>query len=323
MIIQQDLNGNIRGKFASLAEASDKTGTKAGDIKRVLQGERNSAGGYVWKKSTEEITKIDLSVIPKGMKVEMFLEAYKAIKEAESKSKIQKVRINKNLPKPYLKGNPDNVLVIGDLHAPFVLDGYLEFCREQQEKFNCGTVVAIGDLIDGHSWSYHEPDVDGMGQGEEVNKAQEQLQDWFSVFPTAKCTLGNHDLLIARKARTIGLSSKFLKDFGAIWNAPKTWEFGHEFIINGVKYIHGTTGNAIKVAKDTRVSTVQGHLHTQGFVEYSVSDKDCIFGLQVGCGLDRQAYAFEYAKPFSKKPVIGCAVVLDKGTLPINLLMKL
>ena len=32
-----------------------------------------------------------------------------------------------------------NVLVIGDLHEPFCLDGYLDFCLEQYESFNCNS----------------------------------------------------------------------------------------------------------------------------------------------------------------------------------------
>lgn len=228
-----------------------------------------------------------------------------------------------NSPKPYTKGNPDNVLIVGDVHSPFELDGYLEFCREQQEKFDCGTVVFIGDLVDGNSWSYHEHDPDGIGQNEEINQARESLKRWFHTFPVAKCTLGNHDLLITRKAKTHGLSMQFIRSFNEIWGAPSTWEFGYDFVINNVRYVHGDIGDAIKVAVDSRISTVQGHLHTKAFVNWSVSERDRIFGLQVGCGIDHKKYAFAYAKPLAKKPIISCGVVLEKGTLPINLLMNL
>ena len=232
-------------------------------------------------------------------------------------------RPQKKLPKPFEGGDASNVLVIGDLHAPFVLEGYLEFCREQQEKYNCGTVVFIGDIIDGNSWSYHEHDVDGMDVKTEVNRSIEQLKEWYTVFPVATVLYGNHDLLVARKARTAGLSQMFIRDLGEILQAPKTWTFTHEFYKDNVKYIHGSIGNAIKRAKDERVSIVQGHLHTEAFVQYAVSEKDAIFGMQIGCGIDREAYAFEYTKPFPKKPVISCGLVLDNGNLPIVKLMKL
>ena len=42
-----------------------------------------------------------------------------------------------------------NVLVIGDLHEPFCLDGYLEHCIDTYERFNCTDTVLIGEMKDG------------------------------------------------------------------------------------------------------------------------------------------------------------------------------
>ena len=70
------------------------------------------------------------------------------------------------------------------------------------------------------------------------------------------------------------------------------------------------------------MSTVQGHLHTQNYVERYVGINYSIFTAQVGCGIDHKAYAFGYAKA-GKKPAISCMVVLDNGELPILLPMKL
>ena len=43
--------------------------------------------------------------------------------------------------------------------------------------------------------------------------------------------------------------------------------------------------------------------------------------MQVGCGIDHDAYAFAYAKA-GKKPAIGCGVVIG-GTTAIAIPMKL
>ena len=64
------------------------------------------------------------------------------------------------------------------------------------------------------------------------------------------------------------------------------------------------------------MSTVQGHLHTQGYIDFQVGRNYKIFGMQVGCGIDHKSYAMSYAKNFGK-PFIACAVVLNNGTLPI------
>jgi hypothetical protein len=236
-------------------------------------------------------------------------------KEQEKPKKVLKIS--------KFKGNPDNVLFIGDLHAPFILDGYLEFNLELQKKYDCGTVIFAGDIIDGHSWNFHTHDVDGLSVKDELNSAINQLRDWYAAFPEATVMLGNHDLLISRKAKEYGLSQLFLKYFGDIIDAPKEWKFLHELYRDKVLYIHGSTGNAIKRAKTIRHSVAQGHLHSESFVDWSVSEIDSIFGLQVGAGLDRKGYAFEYGKTLPNKPIISSGVILDKGRLPIIELMSL
>jgi len=39
--------------------------------------------------------------------------------------------------------------------------------------------------------------------------------------------------------------------------------------------------------------------------------------MQVGCGVDDKSYAMAYAKNFTKKYIIACAVVLNNGNLPV------
>lgn len=219
--------------------------------------------------------------------------------------------------------DPNNVLFLPDLHAPFIKEGFLEFSKEEQLKYKCGTVVAAGDIVDGHAWSYHEHDPDGYSVGDEIAAAKEQLQPWYEAYPVVFSCMGNHDLLIQRKARTIGLSKHFIKGFGEVIDAPKGWTFGLEYIKDNVLYKHGNVGDAFKVAKESRISTCQGHFHAKTFVQWSVSEKDSIFGMQVGWGADRHKYAFDYGKAFSNKPILSLGVVLDRGRTPIVKLMDL
>jgi hypothetical protein len=225
------------------------------------------------------------------------------------------------LPKPFKKGNPDNVLVIGDLHEPFSLTGYLEFCRDQQEKFNCGSVVFIGDVIDNHFSSYHETETEAMGADEELDFAIEKIASWYKVFPEAYVCIGNHDRMAYRKAKTAGVSSKWVRGYSEVLSTPG-WDFIEEVEINGVNYNHGEGGTAKTKMRNELQSQVQGHLHSQAYVEYAVGKKFKIFGVQVGCGIDMTAYAMAYGRNY-KKSVISCAVILDKGTLPILLPMNL
>lgn len=225
------------------------------------------------------------------------------------------------LPKPYLGGNPDNVLVIGDLHEPFCLTGYLQFCRETQEKYDCGTVKFIGDIIDNHYSSYHEADPDGYSAGMELEMAINKVANWYKVFPEATVFIGNHDRIVYRKATTAGVSRKWVRDLDDILETPN-WNFIEEETVHGVNYNHGEGGTARNRMKVEHQSQVQGHLHSQAYVDFSVGPELRIFGMQVGCGIDRKAYAMAYGKNY-KKPIISCGVVLNKGTQPMVIPMNI
>lgn len=213
-----------------------------------------------------------------------------------------------------------NVLVIGDLHEPFCLDGYLEHCLKTYKEYNCNEVVFIGDIIDNHASSYHEADPDGHSAGQELELAVTKIQKWYNVFPNATVIIGNHDRLIMRKAHSSGLSKRWIKDYAEVLGTP-TWDFRESIEIDDVLYIHGEGGTARARVKSDLQSIVQGHLHTQCYTEWYVGAKFKIFGMQVGCGVNHKSYAMAYAKEH-KKPAIACGVIL-KGKTPINITMDL
>jgi predicted phosphodiesterase len=235
-------------------------------------------------------------------------------------------RYNEGWIEPYLNGDPDNVLVIGDPHEPFTKEGYLEFCRKIQEEYDCGTVVHIGDAVDNHAVSYHEKDPEGMSAGDEFNLALERMKRWYYTFPNVKVCIGNHDALPFRKAFSAGLPKTWLKTYQELLQSPPTWEWDFVHQVNGVIYQHGTglSGEmaAINAARENRQSTVIGHLHTVMNTRFLASYKDLIFGVTVGCGIDHEKYAFAYGKQNTRKPVVACAVILD-GKLPINIPMPI
>lgn len=201
-----------------------------------------------------------------------------------------------------------NVLVIGDLHLPFTLEGYLEHCIKVYKKYNCDTVVFIGDILDLHFTSYHETSTEGYGATQEHDLAVEMLRKWYKAFPKAYVTIGNHDALIYRKAMSAGISKRWIQNYSQVLGTPG-WEWVTDVVIDDVLYTHGTT-NAYTKAKQNLMSTVQGHLHSQAGIQFYVGAKSRIFGLQVGCGVDMKSYAMEYGRNFPK-PVISCGVVIE------------
>ena len=218
----------------------------------------------------------------------------------------------------------DHVLIVSDLHCPYEHPQYLDFCLDIRDRVKCGTVVLIGDICDNSAISFHEHDPDGKGPEDEMAEADKHLKRWFKAFPGTRSNpirvaLGNHDRLPDRKRKFIGLPKRCFQSFRKIWSLPDTWvdDFNHE--IDGVIYTHGTglSGeNAhVKAASQNRCSTVIGHTHSTGAVTYLVSERDRIFGMNVGCGIDRKKLAFEYGRDFLKKPFIGAGVVTDNGKL--------
>ena len=229
-----------------------------------------------------------------------------------------------------LQGNKfrgENRLVISDIHAPFTKKGFLEHCVKAYHDYHCTKVTFIGDVIDNHYSSNYQADPDGMSAKDETTLAIEILQPWYNAFPEAEICIGNHDARIRRQAFEAGISEKWIKDYSEVLETPG-WVWADDFDHYDVRYIHGDgQGGALNGAFQRvlywDMSVVQGHWHTSSYVRWKVSEKNRFFALQLGCGIDREAYAMAYGKKSQKKLVISIGVVLDNGRIPINLPMYL
>jgi len=223
---------------------------------------------------------------------------------------------NIKLPKPFIGGSADSILIIGDTHVPFDLPGYLEFCRDVQEFFNCGKVIQIGDLVDYHASSYHETIPEGWSPKDELDYAKQRIKEWERVFPEVTVTLGSHDLRPHRKMRSGMVANEWLKSFEDVYDTPN-WRYVDEYVYQGIKYTHGTT-DAWSNLLNSGVSVVQGHLHTRASVQWHNLGGKSIFAMQVGCGINDKTYAFEYAKTNTTKSHISCGVVFGGNPIVIN-----
>lgn len=284
---------------------SEKYGVSIGDVEKAFTELRQEKKSYV-KSNPSRTGKLSFFkelMLPK--------DSFKQPKKSKPKPKVF---------------SENNVLVIGDLHEPFSLDGYLDHCIETYKEFNCNKVIFIGDLIDNHAISYHEHDPDGQSPFGEYMLAVERLKRWYQAFPEAKVTIGNHDQLGVRKVFSAGLPSFWLKSLEQILEAPKSYEFDFHFTIDDVFYTHGTgvsgDNGAMKIANQNRQSAVIGHLHSVSNIKYSASYKDLIFAMTVGCGIDYKQYAFNYGKDIPAKPIVSCGVVLG-GKIPVLVPMQL
>lgn len=236
----------------------------------------------------------------------------------------------KSESRPRLKGNKRiayenlmkkerRILVVGDIHAPFCLDGYLEFCKDVYAKYNLNQVVFIGDILDNHYASYHETDPNGMSGGTELDYAIAQVTKWADAFPIADVIIGNHDRIIMRKAFSSSVPMEWIRSYNEVLGTD--WDWSERVVYDNVQYVHGEGGTARTKAKNDMMSTVSGHIHTQAYCEWLVGRNFRVFGMQVGCGIDADSYGAAYARHF-KRQAIGCGVVLG-GHTAFNCLMEL
>ena len=116
------------------------------------------------------------------------------------------------------------VLVIGDTHAPCMLDEYVDFLRSVRRKYKTDMTVHIGDLVDWASISYHEKS-HALKNGEgEYRDALKQVSKLYKAFPECTLLTGNHDDLPNRQAVTANLPDCVITDYKELWKIPN-WVF--------------------------------------------------------------------------------------------------
>jgi hypothetical protein len=210
-----------------------------------------------------------------------------------------------------------NVLIIGDKHLPFIHKHYLDFCVDTRKKFKCEKVVDIGDHADFHAISQHSHDPDGLSPANELKRTLTEAHTWYKAFPKVKLCIGNHDERVQRAGLKYGLCDKMLKPYRKLLQLPTGWQYRLDYHIQGVRYFHGM-GYSGKYAHGMAAvenggPCCMGHLHSNAGTIWSANEDGRAFGLAVGCGIDRHAYAFKYGRDMRRKPMLGCGVVTNDG----------
>lgn len=208
------------------------------------------------------------------------------------------------------------ILVFSDPHTPFDCKHYPDFLKNTYDRFGCGRVICCGDVVDNHTISRHQTEPCAFGTYTELDLAISRLKVYATMFPEVDYLLGNHDLRPEMMAATVGIGKRYLKDPHDILELPDGWVcHGDEFIVDDVLYSHGMDAagknGAINKALRERMSVVVGHSHGFGGVQYSANSRDKVFGMNVGCGIDENAYAFVYGKHAKNKVTLGCGVVFN------------
>ena len=318
VVYKYDLKGNFLCSYLNTSQAARDISCDESTIRKAAN-ENKKCKGFIWSRTkTEEFAKYYQGFGYNKQSANECVLVELGCMETK-KSGGWNCLVDKNAPNvisAFLESERNkNILIIGDLHAPFIREGYLEFCQKIYYKHNCTDVIFIGDILDNHFSSFHDTDADGHSAKEELRLAKLQIKEWYKAFPNAKVCLGNHDLIPQRKMFNAGVSKVWLKNIGDILDTPG-WEYAEEFLIDDILYVHGTGRKAdIRMQQDL-ISTVQGHYHSESYIKYSVGKRSKLFAMQIGCGVDDKSYAMAYGKYFAKNH-INCGVVLENGKLPV------
>lgn len=207
------------------------------------------------------------------------------------------------------------VLVIADIHAPATHPDYFDFIRDIRKKYRTNKTVFIGDIIDHHVISFHRSHPEYPGAIEEYTESYEQIKRWYKSFSDAYVTIGNHDERVHRLAADSGIPSMYLKEYNEIYCTPK-WNWVPSVEIDGVYYYHGrgsgTQYPAFAAAKTRNQSAVMGHYHSKAAINWlSGRNKNLIFGMSVGSGVDSDHLAMKYGEHSLTESIVSCGVVLE------------
>lgn len=205
------------------------------------------------------------------------------------------------------------VLVIPDLHLPFEHKKALYHCQKVADKEAVNKVICIGDIFDHHQMSRHTSEPDAYGAVQEYKLTCRRIKSWYKAFPKLDLVLGNHDEIPARQAKEVGIPKRFLKDLAAVYDMPSGWKIHKRFIFEDVLYLHsagsGINGSMNK-AKQMSMSVGAGHTHKHGGVIYFSNPLKLFFGMNVGCLIDKEAYAMRYS---DSEPTLGAGVVYSSS----------
>ena len=207
------------------------------------------------------------------------------------------------------------ILVISDMHIPYQHQDAIKFLSEIKKEFKPDTIINIGDMLDFHAISMHTHDPDLYSAGMELDRSKEYVKQLESIFPQMVEVDSNHSSLVYRRALKYGMSRQFLKDDGDFLGTKK-WKWVDDLTLtmsNGQRcfFTHGRSADILKVSQTMGMSAVQGHYHTKFVISYWANPDNIFFGMNVGCLINQKSLAFQYAKNFKTRFIVGCGIILD------------
>lgn len=213
------------------------------------------------------------------------------------------------------------------MHIPYHHPDLVPFLKAVKAKYKPTRVISVGDELDKHAMSFHPSDSDLPSAGDELKAAIKALQPIYKLFPEVDLVDSNHGSMVYRKAKFHGIPMKYIRDYGEVIEAPKTWKWHHNLTITlpnqqKVYICHGMQKNGLKLASSLGMSTIQGHYHTEYNIQYGSSPAQLYWSMMVGCLINDDSMAFHYNKVTPTRPIIGLGLVIDSHPVLVPMILK-
>ena len=224
-------------------------------------------------------------------------------------------------------------LIIPDVQIPFEHPRSLTFLKEVKKEFSIPdeNILCVGDELDEY-WGgmYRKDPMASHTAMQEIEESREKLKAFIAAFPNLRICFSNHGTRWQRKAFEAEIPSIMMRQYQEVMEIPPTWRYADHWLIKA-KYPflvehgdkHGGTFPHVQASRINGISTAIGHFHSVLGVEYTNTTMGSIWGMCVASLIDAEAYAFKYSLKHSKRPVLGCGVILDEGrtALPVPLVI--
>jgi predicted phosphodiesterase len=213
------------------------------------------------------------------------------------------------------KQDNDTILVISDMHIPHHHEDAIAFLKEVKRVYNPDKIVNIGDEVDKHALSFHDSDPDLASAGDELKKSRKYIKKLAEIFPDMALVESNHGSMHWRKAKALGIPAEYMQSYNHILQAPDTWVWQDEIILYSggvqVMFRHQFKKNPLVCSQQMGMCVVQGHFHEDFNIQYASSPNKLLWAMTVGCLIDKKSLAFAYNKTNTKRPILGCGIIID------------
>ena len=208
-----------------------------------------------------------------------------------------------------------NTLIISDTHFPYQHPDMFDFLEALAWAYDIKDVKHTGDMVDNHTGSYHEIEYGTLSPKEEHDRAKEEIQRLYKMFPNMNVIIGNHGSMSYRKARTAGIPEDHLKSYNDMYDVNWNWMDKDYFKVDeygSCLLVHTMGANTLSNARNHSHHSIQGHHHGRFGIEYFGDTEVLRWSMTVGCLINPHEPAFNYgSKATLNRPIIGCGGIID------------